>query len=90
MMRTRLKDIQDKVKFLRSHPLLKDLSTEILAKMSDLLQVVSIGSVKSVIKLITSNYSKLYRVVPYLMQLDAGFSPCKLGFIPKVVYQTYG
>lgn len=39
MMRTRLQDIEDKVKFLRSHPLLKDLSTEILAKMSDLLQV---------------------------------------------------
>ncbi|XP_069704532.1 cGMP-dependent protein kinase, isozyme 1-like isoform X2 [Periplaneta americana] len=39
MMRTRLKDIEDKVKFLRSHPLLKDLSTEILAKMSDLLKV---------------------------------------------------
>jgi cGMP-dependent protein kinase len=45
MMRTRLQDIEDKVKFLRSHPLLKDLSTDILAKMSDLLQVVSIGSV---------------------------------------------
>jgi hypothetical protein len=45
MMRTRLQDIEDKVKFLRSHPLLKDLSTEILAKMSDLLKVVSIASV---------------------------------------------
>jgi hypothetical protein len=42
MMLTRLKDIEDKVKFLRSHPLLKELSREILEKMSDLLQVVSI------------------------------------------------
>jgi len=42
MMRTRLQDIEDKVKFLRTHPLLKDLSKEILVKMSDLLQVVSI------------------------------------------------
>jgi hypothetical protein len=43
MMRTRLQDIEDKVKFLRSHPLLKDLNTKILEKMSDLLQVVSTG-----------------------------------------------
>ncbi|KAJ9596441.1 hypothetical protein L9F63_012525, partial [Diploptera punctata] len=39
MMRTRLQDIEDKVRFLRSVPLLKDLSSHILAKMSDLLQV---------------------------------------------------
>jgi cGMP-dependent protein kinase len=45
MMRTRLQDIEDKVKFLRSHPLLRDLSTDILAKMSDLLKVVSTISV---------------------------------------------
>jgi len=42
MMRTRLQDIEDKVKFLRTHPLLMELSREILVKMSDLLQVVSI------------------------------------------------
>jgi hypothetical protein len=42
MMRTRLKDIEEKVKFLRTNPLLKELSREILVKMSDLLQVVSI------------------------------------------------
>ena len=41
MMRTRLQDIEEKVRFLRSNPLLKDLSSDILAKMSDLLQVVS-------------------------------------------------
>ncbi|PSN38186.1 cGMP-dependent protein kinase [Blattella germanica] len=52
MMRTRLQDIEDKVKFLRSVPLLRDLNTEILAKMSDLLQVgdkfyiISGGSVR--------------------------------------------
>jgi cGMP-dependent protein kinase len=45
MMRTRLQDIEDKVKFLRNHPLLRDLSTDILAKMSDLLKVVSTVSV---------------------------------------------
>jgi len=39
MMRTRLQDIEDKVKFLRTHPLLMELNREILVKMSDLLQV---------------------------------------------------
>jgi len=39
MMRTRLKDIEEKVKFLRNNPLLKELNREILVKMSDLLQV---------------------------------------------------
>lgn len=39
MMHTRLKDIEEKVKFLRTSPLLKELSREILVKMSDLLQV---------------------------------------------------
>jgi len=39
MMRTRLKDIEEKVSFLRTNPLLKDLEKEILVKMSDLLQV---------------------------------------------------
>jgi cGMP-dependent protein kinase len=54
MMRTRLKDIEDKVKFLRSHPLLKALSRDILAKMSDLLQVVSISPAQQVIRLVTT------------------------------------
>jgi cGMP-dependent protein kinase len=54
MMRTRLKDIEDKVKFLRSHPLLKELSRAILTQMSDLLQVVSIYPVCSAIKLVTA------------------------------------
>jgi len=52
MMRTRLKDIEEKVSFLRTNPLLKDLEKEILVKMSDLLQVVSIYPV---IRLVTTN-----------------------------------
>ncbi|XP_069677221.1 cGMP-dependent protein kinase, isozyme 1-like isoform X2 [Periplaneta americana] len=50
MMRTRLKDIEEKVKFLRSHPLLKDLSKEILAKMSDLLKVEFFSPGQCIIK----------------------------------------
>ena len=40
MMRTRMQDIEVKVNYLRSIPLLKDLNVETLSKISDLLEVV--------------------------------------------------
>lgn len=46
MMRTGMQRIEENVNFLRSVPLLKDLSNDILTKIADVLEVVSVDSNK--------------------------------------------
>lgn len=50
MVRTGLQRLQDNISFLRSVPLLQNLSNEVLAKIADVLEVVRIT--KSVVLLI--------------------------------------
>lgn len=45
MVRTGLQRLQDNINFLRSVPLLQNLSNEVLAKIADVLEVVSIAFV---------------------------------------------
>lgn len=42
MVKTGLQRLQDNIKFLRSVPLLQNLSNEVLAKIADVLEVVSL------------------------------------------------
>jgi cGMP-dependent protein kinase len=44
MVRTGLQRLQDNINFLRSVPLLQNLSNEVLAKIADVLEVVSCSS----------------------------------------------
>lgn len=45
MMRTGLQRLQDNINFLRSVPLLRNLNNDVLAKIADVLEVVSIDNI---------------------------------------------
>lgn len=48
MVRTGLQRLQDNISFLRSVPLLQNLSNDVLAKIADVLEVVSMNSVVNI------------------------------------------
>jgi len=47
MMRTGLQRLEDNINFLRSVPLLHNLSNDVLAKIADVLEVVSLFTIMS-------------------------------------------
>jgi len=47
MMRTGLQRLEDNINFLRSVPLLHNLSNDVLAKIADVLEVVSLFPIMS-------------------------------------------
>ena len=47
MMRTGLQRLEDNINFLRSVPLLHNLSNDVLAKIADVLEVVSLFTITS-------------------------------------------
>lgn len=48
MMRTGLQRLQDNINFLKSVPLLQNLSNEVLAKIADVLEVVRITNIEDI------------------------------------------
>lgn len=60
MVRTGLQRLQDNINFLRSVPLLQNLSNDVLAKIADVLEVVSVILYVNSVLLITQQVSLDY------------------------------